>query len=147
MILKRTAGLFNIKITDDGACEIAKRSRGTPRIANRLLKRVRDFLEVSTKNEIDINLANNALLKMGIDADGLDDLDRKYLESMAKFYDGGPVGIDTMATILAESKDTIEDTVEPYLIQNGFIARTPRGRMLGHLGWKFLKLEEKIIIK
>jgi Holliday junction DNA helicase RuvB len=143
MILKRTASLFNIQITDDGAFEIAKRSRGTPRIANRLLKRVRDFLEVSTKNQVDTNLANNALLKMGIDADGLDDLDRKYLESMAKFYDGGPVGIDTMATILAESRDTIEDTVEPYLIQNGFIARTPRGRILGHLGWKFLKLEAK----
>lgn len=142
-IIIRSANILKLKINDDGAIEIAKRSRGTPRIANRLLRRIRDFLTVSSKSIIDKELANSALLKLGIDDVGLDDLDRKYLKSIIDFYDGGPVGIDTISTILGESRDTIEDTVEPFLIQNGYISRTTRGRMIAPKGWAYFNMKPK----
>ncbi len=142
-IVLRAASILKILINYEGALEIAKRARGTPRIANRLLRRIRDFLTISEQNTVDEALAKDSLLRLGIDALGLDDLDRKYLKSIVDFYDGGPVGIDTIATMLGESKDTIEDTVEPYLIQNGYIARTPRGRVIAQVGWKYLKMSPK----
>jgi holliday junction DNA helicase RuvB len=146
-IVMRAANILKLDITKKGAAEVAKRSRGTPRIANRLLRRIRDFATISSSNIVDEELAHGALLQLGIDERGLDDLDRKYLESIAKFYDGGPVGIDTIATMLGESKDTIEDTVEPFLIQNGYIARTPRGRIIGKVGWQYLNLAPKLVDK
>jgi len=139
-IIMRSANIMKLLITEDGAIEIAKRSRGTPRIANRLLRRIRDFLTISTKKSIDKELANYALLQLGVDDKGLDLLDRKYLQAIAKFYNGGPVGITTIATMLSESKDTIEDTVEPFLMQNGYVARTPRGRVISATGWQYLGL-------
>jgi Holliday junction DNA helicase RuvB len=140
-ILQRSAKVLNIELSEDGAIEIAKRSRGTPRIANRILKRVRDFLTISNQTSIDKKLADRSLLQLGIDSYGLDDLDRKYLNSIVKFYNGGPVGIDNLATILSESRDTIEDTIEPYLIQNGYIARTKSGRVIAKAGWEYLGLK------
>ena len=137
-IILRASNILNVAISDEGAEEIAKRSRGTPRIANRILRRIRDFLTVSGKDIIDKNMANETLDKLGVDSSGLDDLDRKYLNAIQKFYNGGPVGIETIATLLSESKDTIEDTVEPYLIQNGFIAKTPRGRVIAPHGMAYL---------
>ena len=142
-IIKRAANILKLEIDDDGAIEIAQRSRGTPRIANRLLRRIRDFLTVSEKNVIDKELAHSALLKLGIDETGLDDLDRKYLKSIIDFYDGGPVGIDTISTVLGESRDTIEDTVEPFLIQNGYISRTTRGRVIAPRGWSYFNMKPK----
>lgn len=144
-IVSRAAEIFNVQITEQASLEIAKRSRGTPRIANRLLRRVRDFLTVSGLNCIDEELANTALLKLGVDAYGLDDLDRRYLNAIVKYYDGGPVGLDTLCTILSESKDTIEDTIEPYLVQNGLIAKTKSGRVIAKLGWDYLKMSSKKI--
>lgn len=137
-ILKRTASILEIPMTKDATIEIAKRSRGTPRIANRILKRLRDFLAVSNKSLLDLDLTNESLLSLGIDAIGLDDLDKKYLECIAKFYNGGPVGIDSISATLSEAKDTIEDTVEPFLLQLGFIARTSRGRTLTKLAFEHL---------
>jgi Holliday junction DNA helicase RuvB len=142
-IVKRASNILKLKIDDAGAMEIAKRSRGTPRIANRLLRRIRDFLTLSTKEAIDKELAHVSLLKLGIDEVGLDDLDRKYLKSIIDFYDGGPVGIDTISTILSESRDTIEDTVEPFLIQNGYISRTTRGRVIAPKGWSYFNMKPK----
>lgn len=139
-IIMRSATIIKVVITEDGAMEIARRSRGTPRIANRLLRRIRDFLTMSNKKSIDKELANYALLQLGVDNKGLDSLDRKYLNAIAKFYKGGPVGITTIATMLSESKDTIEDTVEPFLMQSGYIARTPRGRVISATGWEYLGL-------
>lgn len=114
--------------------------QGDSRIANRLLRRIRDFLTMSNKKIIDKELANYALLQLGVDDKGLDSLDRKYLKAIAKFYNGGPVGITTIATMLSESKDTVEDTVEPFLMQNGYVARTPRGRVISAVGWQYLGL-------
>ncbi len=137
-IILRSANILNIDITKSAIVEIAKRSRGTPRIANRMLKRIRDFLTISEQNHIDEKLVDNALTQLGVDKLGLDNLDRKYLESIAKFYDGGPVGIDTIATMLSQSKDTIEDTVEPFLLQIGFISRSPRGRIMTKYAWNHI---------
>lgn len=128
-IVKRAAKLLDIRIQADGAEEIAKRARGTPRIANRLLRRVRDFAEVQHEGVITKDVADHALCQMEVDECGLDALDRQLLLTIVDKFAGGPVGIDTLAASIAEEKDTIEDVLEPYLIQEGFLARTPRGRV------------------
>ena len=128
-IVTRSAGLLNVKIFPDGATEIAVRSRGTPRIVNRLLRRVRDFAEVKAEGHITRTVADAALLMLDVDVIGLDVMDRKLLLSVIEKFDGGPVGVDNLAAAISEERDTIEDVLEPYLIQQGFLKRTPRGRM------------------
>ena len=137
-IIKRSAGILNIDISDDGALEIAKRSCGTPRIANRLLKRVRDFAQVKSDGRITSEVADLALGMLEIDKLGLDNVDRRMLESIIRFYDGGPVGIDTLAATIGEEAVTIEDVYEPYLIQIGFLNRTQRGRCVTRLAYEHL---------
>ena len=139
-IVRRSAGILGIAITDDGSYEIASRSRGTPRIANRLLKRVRDFAMVSGKDAIDSEIAGYALNKLEIDELGLDNTDRKIMETIIKFYDGGPVGLETLAATIGEEAVTIEDVYEPYLMQLGFLSRTPRGRCVTRLACEHLGL-------
>lgn len=133
-VIKRAANIIGVSISDGGAFEIAKRSRGTPRIALRLLNRVRDFVIVSGDNAIESENANISLTRLEVDALGLDGNDRRYLEFVIKYYNGGPVGIETICAGLSEQRDTMEETVEPYLIQIGVLQRTPRGRMLTKLG-------------
>ena len=137
-IVKRSAGILGLSITDDGAKEIASRSRGTPRIANRLLKRVRDFAQVSGSDTIDQQIANYALQRLEIDQLGLDNTDRKMLETIIKFYDGGPVGLETLAATVGEEAVTLEDVYEPYLLQIGYLSRTPRGRCVTRLAYEHL---------
>ena len=137
-IVTRGARLMGMPMSDDGALEIARRSRGTPRIAGRLLRRVIDFAIVDGTDEVTSKLADKALLRLDVDARGLDQLDRRYLVTIADFYAGGPVGIETIAAALSEPRDAIEEIVEPYLIQQGFIQRTPRGRMLTGLAFAHL---------
>lgn len=139
-IVKRSAGILNFEITDDGAYEIASRSRGTPRIANRLLKRVRDYAQVKGSGSIDSNIANYALGQLEIDALGLDNTDRRMLKTIIDFYDGGPVGLDTLAATVGEEAITLEDVYEPYLMQIGFLSRTPRGRCVTRLAYEHLGL-------
>lgn len=127
-IVRRSAGILGMTITEDGAKELASRSRGTPRIANRLLKRVRDFAQVAGKEEIDQEITAYALGKLEIDELGLDNIDRRMLETIIKFYNGGPVGLETLAATVGEEAITLEDVYEPYLMQIGFLSRTPRGR-------------------
>ena len=127
-IVKRSAGILNIKITDDGAEQIARRSRGTPRIANRMLKRIRDFAEVVGNGVIDRETADLGLTRLEVDKLGLDNVDKRLLEAIIKKFGGGPVGLDTLAAVVGEESITIEDVYEPYLMQIGFIKRTPRGR-------------------
>jgi Holliday junction DNA helicase RuvB len=128
-IVTRSASLLNAKIVDDGALEIAKRSRGTPRIANRLLRRVRDYAEVKGTGEITKAMADAALKMLDVDPVGFDVMDRKLLEAVLFKFNGGPVGLDNLAAAIGEERDTIEDVLEPYLIQQGFLQRTPRGRI------------------
>lgn len=137
-IVLRGAKLLNIQISDDGALEIAKRSRGTPRIAGRLLRRVRDFGAVSNKKIIDSEISDTALKRLDVDDYGLDMFDRRYLGCIVKNYNGGPVGIDTLAAALSEERDTIEEVVEPFLLKLGFLQRTPRGRIISPSGYKYL---------
>ena len=137
-IVSRSASILGIPISRDGAFEIASRSRGTPRIANRLLKRVRDFAQVQNKSEIDKEVAGYALDRLEIDELGLDNTDRRMMEAIIKFYDGGPVGLDTLAATIGEEAITIEDVYEPYLMQLGFINRTPRGRCVTRLAYEHL---------
>lgn len=139
-IVKRSAGILGLPITDDGAYEIASRSRGTPRIANRLLKRVRDFAQVQGSSRIDSKIANYALQRLEIDQLGLDNTDRKMLETIIKFYDGGPVGLETLAATVGEEAVTLEDVYEPYLLQIGYLSRTPRGRCVTRLAYEHLGL-------
>ena len=139
-IVRRNAGILGMEITDDGAIEIASRSRGTPRIANRLLKRVRDFAQVKGDGAIDANIANYALNRLEIDRLGLDNVDRRMLETIIKFYDGGPVGLETLAATVGEEAITLEDMYEPYLMQIGFLNRTPRGRCVTRLAYEHLGL-------
>ena len=138
VIVRRSSGILGFDITDDGAYEIASRSRGTPRIANRLLKRVRDFAQVSGMSEIDSKIANFALQKLEIDELGLDNTDRRMLETIIRFYDGGPVGLDTLAATVGEEAITLEDVYEPYLMQIGYLSRTPRGRCVTRLAYEHL---------
>jgi holliday junction DNA helicase RuvB len=139
-IVRRGARIMGIGVTDDGALEVARRARGTPRIAGRLLRRVRDFAIVDGKDKIDRETADSALLRLEVDSLGLDQLDRRYLAMIAHNFGGGPVGIETIAAGLSEPRDAIEDIIEPYLIQQGFIQRTPRGRVLTANAWKHLGL-------
>ena len=139
-IVTRSAGILNIGIEHDGALEIAARSRGTPRIANRLLKRARDYAEVMGDGVIDLKAAQNALSRMEIDELGLDLVDRNLLRAMIENYDGGPVGLETISAVIGEESVTIEDVYEPYLMQLGFIVRTPRGRKVTPLGYRHLGL-------
>lgn len=139
-IVTRSAGILNIGIEHDGALEIAARSRGTPRIANRLLKRARDYAEVMGDGVIDLKAAQNALSRMEIDELGLDLVDRNLLRAMIENYDGGPVGLETISAVIGEESVTIEDVYEPYLMQLGFIVRTPRGRMVTPAGYRHLGL-------
>ena len=137
-IVKRAARILNILIDDDAALEIARRSRGTPRIANRLLKRVRDYSLVLGDGDVNLNIARIALNKLDIDEIGLDAIDKRILETMIEKYNGKPVGIETLATTLGEEESTITDVYEPYLIQIGFLARTPRGRMVMPAAYKHM---------
>ena len=142
-IVARSAGILNVPIEPDGAYEIASRSRGTPRIANRLLRRVRDYAQVMADGVITSEAADEALSKLEVDKLGLDALDRRMLRSIIEFYNGGPVGLETLAATINEESVTLEDVYEPYLLQNGFLTRTPRGRCVTrkayeHLGIEFL---------
>lgn len=139
-IVRRGAALLDLDLAEDGATEIARRSRGTPRIAGRLLRRVRDFTTVAGTARVDRAAADAALTRLEVDTRGLDAMDRRYLRLIAERHGGGPVGVETLAAALAEARDSLEDVVEPYLIQEGFVLRTPRGRMLGEAGWRHLGL-------
>ena len=139
-IVTRSAGILGIEIDEEGALEIASRSRGTPRIANRLLKRVRDVAQVMYDGKIDLTVAQDALARFEIDELGLDDFDRRLMHTMARHYNGGPVGLETLAASLGEESVTIEDVCEPYLMQLGFLARTPKGRVLTPTAYEHLGL-------
>ncbi len=139
-VITRAAGLLHLAIAGDGAHEIARRSRGTPRIAGRLLRRVRDFANVAGEPQVTAAIADAALTRLEVDSLGLDSMDRRYLTMIADIYRGGPVGVEALAAGLSEPRDTIEDVVEPYLLQLGLIARTARGRCLNPPGWKHLGL-------
>ena len=140
LVVRRAARLLDLAITSDGAIEIARRSRGTPRIAGRLLRRVRDFANVAGAAAVDRKVADAALQRLEVDQLGLDLMDRRYLMMIADIYRGGPVGVETLAAGLSEARDTIEEVIEPYLIQLGLIKRTARGRCLNGPGWKHLGL-------
>ena len=139
-IVRRAAGKLNAGLTDDGAAEIAKRARGTPRVATRLLRRVRDFASVDGKAVIDAATADKALKRLEVDALGLDAMDRRYLLCIGEKYAGGPVGVETLAAALSEARDAIEEVIEPFLIQMGLIQRTPRGRALAAAGYRHVGL-------
>ena len=141
-IVNRGARVLRLGMTEDGANEIARRSRGTPRIAGRLLRRVRDFADVGKADKVDRKLANKALLELEVDAAGLDAMDRRYLMTIAEHYGGGPVGVETLAAALSEPRDAIEEIIEPFLIQKGFLQRTPRGRLITGHAFKHLGLAE-----
>lgn len=140
-IVRRSSQLLNCAIVDDGAMEIAKRSRGTPRIANRLLRRVRDFAEVRADGHITRTVADEALTMLDVDHLGLDIMDRKLLGAMLEKFGGGPVGVDNLAAAIGEARDTIEDVLEPYLIQQGYLQRTPRGRVATASIWRHFGLD------
>ncbi len=142
-IIRRSAGILGVEISDDGAVELARRSRGTPRIANRLLKRVRDFAQVEGDGKINSDVVNFSLDRLEIDALGLDNIDRRMLETIIKFYDGGPVGLETLAATVGEEAITLEDVYEPYLMQIGFLSRTPRGRCVTKLAYQHLGIPMK----
>lgn len=137
-IVNRSSQLLNVTIDDEASFEIAKRARGTPRIANRLLKRIRDFAQVIGDGVINIQIARQSLVALDVDDRGLDELDRKFLLTLIEKFNGGPVGIDTVAAALREDKETLEDVYEPYLLQEGFIERTPRGRVATRLAYEHL---------
>ncbi|TAL02877.1 MAG: Holliday junction branch migration DNA helicase RuvB [Rhodospirillaceae bacterium] len=139
-IVGRAARVLGVKVSADGALEIARRSRGTPRVAGRLLKRVRDFAAVDQSPEISVRVADSALRRLDVDALGLDAMDRRYLSCIAENYNGGPVGAETLAAALAEERDTIEDVIEPFLLQQGLIQRTARGRVLSDKGFRQIGL-------
>ena len=139
-IVTRSAGLLQVPIDEAGSFEVAKRSRGTPRIANRLLRRVRDFADVKGSGSITLEMAQQALAMLDVDPQGFDLMDRKLLEAVIHRFDGGPVGLDNIAASIGEEAGTIEDVIEPYLIQQGFLQRTPRGRMATQLAWRHLGL-------
>jgi holliday junction DNA helicase RuvB len=142
LIVNRGARVLGIGMTPDGANEIARRSRGTPRIAGRLLRRMRDFAHAANVDRIDRALADKALLQLEVDAAGLDAMDRRYLTTIAEHYGGGPVGVETLAAALSEPRDAIEEIIEPFLIQKGFLQRTPRGRLITGHAFKHLGLAE-----
>jgi Holliday junction DNA helicase RuvB len=139
-IVARGARIMGMDITPEGAFEIARRSRGTPRIAGRLTRRVRDFALVGGHKQVDAKAADAALLRLEVDGQGLDSMDRRYLTCIADNYGGGPVGVETIAAALSEQRDVLEEVVEPYLIQRGLLLRTPRGRMISDAGYKYMGL-------
>ncbi|WP_343562220.1 Holliday junction branch migration DNA helicase RuvB [Kiloniella sp. b19] len=141
LVVKRAAGILGAPMTDDGAFEVARRSRGTPRVSGRLLRRVRDFAAVAGLEEINATDADVALKRLDVDERGLDAMDRKYLRTIAENYGGGPVGAETLAAALSEQRDVLEDVIEPYLIQQGLLQRTPRGRMLTTATYGYLGLD------
>ena len=141
-VITRAARLLGLAVAPDGATEIARRARGTPRIAGRLLRRVRDFASAADASSIDRAIADNALSALEVDAAGLDAMDRRYLATIAMNYGGGPVGVETMAAALSEPRDAIEDIIEPFLIQCGYLQRTPRGRLLTSHAFRHLGLAE-----
>jgi Holliday junction DNA helicase RuvB len=140
VIVARGAQLLAFDLLGDGACEIARRARGTPRVAMRLLRRVRDFAAVAGLSAVDAAAADSALLRLDVDRCGLDGMDRRYLRCVAERYGGGPVGVETIAAALGDERDVIEDVIEPFLIQEGFVQRTPRGRLLTRLSFRHLDL-------
>ncbi|MEO8713406.1 MAG: Holliday junction branch migration DNA helicase RuvB [Acetobacteraceae bacterium] len=140
LIVRRGAEKLGMALAPDGAAEIARRARGTPRVAGRLLRRVRDFAAVAGTARVDRAVADASLQRLDVDARGLDAMDRRYLRRIAEHHAGGPVGVETLAAALAEARDTLEDVIEPFLIQEGFVLRTSRGRMLGEPGWRHLNL-------
>ncbi len=139
-IILRSAKILGVAVDEDGALEIARRSRGTPRVANRLLRRVRDYAEVRADGAISLPVAGAALKMLDVDHKGFDAMDRKILSTIIEKYDGGPVGIETLAASVAEEKDTLEDVYEPFMIQEGFINKTPRGRMATRLAYEHLRI-------
>ena len=139
-IVGRAARLLGVSADEDGIAEIARRARGTPRIAGRLLRRVVDFAVVEADGRLDREVADGALTRLGVDALGLDGADRRYLRLLAEDYGGGPVGVETIAAALSESRDALEEVIEPFLLQQGLVQRTPRGRMLGAKAWRHLGL-------
>ncbi|MBN9331383.1 MAG: Holliday junction DNA helicase RuvB [Comamonas sp. SCN 67-35] len=141
LIVTRSAGLMHAPIDAEGSAEIARRSRGTPRIANRLLRRVRDYADVKGDGRITQDIAQRALAMLDVDPQGFDVMDRKLLQAVVQRFDGGPVGLDTLAANIGEEPDTIEDVIEPYLIQQGFLQRTPRGRVATLAAWRHLGLQ------
>jgi Holliday junction DNA helicase RuvB len=141
-IVTRGAAILGLALTGEGAAEIARRARGTPRVAMRLLRRVRDFALVAGQGGVDAGLADRALTRLEVDQLGLDALDRRFLACIARNYGGGPVGVDTLAAALSEQRDTLEEVVEPYLLQQGLLQRTPRGRLLTRLAWQHLGLQQ-----
>jgi len=141
-IVLRSAGLLGAPIEDSGAHEIARRARGTPRIANRLLRRVRDFAQVKGSGHIDSAIADRALAMLDVDSAGFDVMDRALLRAIIERFDGGPVGVDNLAAAIGEERDTIEDVIEPYLIQQGYVQRTPRGRIATATAWRHFGLAE-----
>lgn len=143
-VVRRGAKLLELNMTADGAKEVASRSRGTPRIAGRLLRRVRDFALVAEKETVDAVAADAALTRLEVDGIGLDSMDRRYLKCIGETYSGGPVGIETLAAALSEPRDAIEDIIEPYLMQVGLVQRTPRGRTLSPDGWKHIGLNAPV---
>ncbi|MBN8521434.1 MAG: Holliday junction branch migration DNA helicase RuvB [Alphaproteobacteria bacterium] len=142
-IVQRSARLLDMDLTPDGAEEIARRSRGTPRIAGRLTRRVRDFASMAGQSKIDSKAADMALKRLDVDASGLDSMDRRYMTCLIENYGGGPVGVETISAVLSEQRDVIEDVIEPYLIQQGLIQRTPRGRMVAGKGYQYFGLKPK----
>ena len=141
-IIKRTAKVFDIEIEEDAAVELAKRSRGTPRIANRLLKRVRDFALVNGSGIIDMNITKSSLDKLKVDDDGLDETDHNLLEAIIYKFNGGPVGIEAIASSIGEEVSTIEDVYEPFLLQQGYLKRTARGRVVTDKTYEYLGIEK-----
>lgn len=144
-IVQRSGRILGMDLTDDGAMEIAKRSRGTPRIAGRLTRRVRDFAQVAGQEKVDAKMCDTAMQRMDVDAQGLDSMDRRYMSCIVDNYGGGPVGVETIAAVLSEQRDVVEDVIEPYLVQQGYIQRTPRGRCMSEKGYKYLGLKPKKI--
>ena len=142
-IVRRSARLLNVEITPEGAAEIAKRSRGTPRVANRLLRRVRDYAEVMHDGIVTDEVADAALRMLNVDPRGLDQIDCRFLRTILEKFGGGPVGIENLAAAIGEDKDTLEDVVEPYLIQQGFLQRTPRGRLAAREAWEHFGLSPR----
>jgi len=142
-IIARSAGILGIQVDPEAGLEIARRSRGTPRVANRLLRRVRDFAEVLRHGRVDLEAARMALERLEVDDLGLDHMDRQLLEAIIDKFDGGPVGLETLAAVLSESRETIEDVVEPYMLQEGFLQRTPRGRTATRRAYEHLKREPR----
>jgi Holliday junction DNA helicase RuvB len=138
LIVSRTARLLNMPLSEEGAYEIARRSRGTPRIAGRLTRRVRDFAQADGASTITAAMADQALQRLDVDSSGLDSMDRRYLSCIIESYGGGPVGVETLAAALSEQRDMIEDVIEPYLMQQGLVQRTPRGRMISAKGYDYL---------